>query len=99
MGGEETQGVSTHLDEAKLLLTGVVVAGGSLILLGRARAVLVAELVRGVNELPGVLGREERPTRPSAGERINRTGGVHATDYHSVIKGNEVLICATMDGP
>ena len=60
MGDKEKQGVSTHLDEGELLFTGVVVARGSLVLLGRARAVLVAELVRGVNQLPGVLGGERR---------------------------------------
>lgn len=47
----------TYLHEGELLLAGVVVARGSLVLLRRARAVLVAELVRGVNELPGVLQR------------------------------------------
>lgn len=61
VGDKETQGVRTHLDEGELLLTGVVVARGSLVLLGCARAVLVAELVRGVDQLPGVLGREQRP--------------------------------------
>ena len=61
VGDKETQGVRTHLNEGELLFTGVVVARGSLVLLGRAWAVLVAELVCGVNQLPGVLGREQRP--------------------------------------
>lgn len=57
LGAKRTQGVSPHLHEGELLLAGVVVARGPLVLLRRARAVLVTELVCGVNQLPGVLGR------------------------------------------
>lgn len=57
LGAERTQGAGPHLHEGELLLAGVVVARGPLVLLRRARAVLVTELVCGVNQLPGVLGR------------------------------------------
>lgn len=58
-GGWGEQGLGTHLHKGKLLLAGVVVARGSLVLFGCSRAVLIAELVCGVNQLPRVLGREE----------------------------------------
>ena len=61
--GRDACGVSTHLDKGKLLLAGVVVARGSLVLLRCAWAVLVAELVCGVNQLPRVLvGRGKTQT-------------------------------------
>lgn len=59
--GQGDTGVSTHLD-GELLFTGVVVARGSLRTPqpcpGQS---LLQNLSVGVNQLPGVLGREERP--------------------------------------
>lgn len=49
-----------HLHQGKLLLAGVVVARGTLILLGVVGAVLVGVLVGGMHKLPGVLERSER---------------------------------------
>jgi hypothetical protein len=95
VGDKETQGVSTHLDEGELLFTGVVVACGSLVLLGRAWAVLVAELVSGVNQLPGVLGREERPhvhqwvngsTKPGESTQQSSTQSRKEMKYLSVLQ-------------
>lgn len=67
------EGVSTHLDEGKLLFTSVVVARGSLILFCSTRAVLVAELVCGMDQLPRVLARGGKPKCPSADERQKLT--------------------------
>lgn len=58
VGGESR----AHLHKSKLLLTGVIITRGSLVLFRGARAVLVAELVCGVNQLPRVLGREATAT-------------------------------------
>lgn len=43
------------LHQGELFLTGVIVSRGSFVLLRCARAVLVAELIRGMDQLPRVL--------------------------------------------
>lgn len=43
------------LDQGELFLTGVIVSCGSFVLLRCARTVLVAELIRGMDQLPRVL--------------------------------------------
>lgn len=48
-------GDATDLHQRKLLLACVVVSGGSLILLGVVRALLVGVLVGWMNQFPGVL--------------------------------------------
>lgn len=49
---EEEKAYKPHLHQGKLLLTGVVVAGGPLILLSIVGAVLVGVLVRWVHKFP-----------------------------------------------
>ena len=49
---------SDHLDQGKLLVTGVIVAGGPLVLLGLCGALLVLVVVGGVQQLPGVELRD-----------------------------------------
>lgn len=52
---EEEKADKPYLHQGKLLLTGVVVAGGTLILLSIVRAVLVRVLVRWVHKFPRIL--------------------------------------------
>lgn len=59
--GSEPCAGGTYFHKGKLLLTGVVVPGGSLILLGCSWAVLVTELICGMNQLPRVLEDGKRP--------------------------------------
>lgn len=49
---KEKKADKPYLHQGKLLLTGVVVAGGTLILLSIVRAVLVRVLVRWVHKFP-----------------------------------------------
>ena len=49
---KEEKADKPYLHQGKLLLTGVVVAGGTLILLSIVRAVLVRVLVRWVHKFP-----------------------------------------------
>jgi hypothetical protein len=51
------------LHQGKLLLAGVVVSGGSLVLLGVVGTLLVGVLIRGMDQLPRVLHREGRQVR------------------------------------
>lgn len=55
MTEEKASGAWTHLHQGKLLLAGVVVSGGSLVLLGVVGTLLVGVLVGRVNQLPGIL--------------------------------------------
>lgn len=51
---------TAHLHQGKLLLTGVVVAGGTLVLLSVVRAVLVGVLVCRVHKFPRILWWSEK---------------------------------------
>jgi len=55
LAGSYSCAVGTYLYKGKLLFTGVVVPGGSLILFCCSWAILVTELICGMNQLPRVL--------------------------------------------
>lgn len=75
--GSDSCAGGTYFHKGKLLLTGVVVPGGSLILFGCSWAILVTEFICGMNQLPRVLEdgkrqcqhRNEQEDRP---ERLNK---------------------------
>lgn len=59
--GSDSCASGTYFHKGKLLLTGVVVPGGSLILFSCSWAILVTEFICGMNQLPGVLEDGKRP--------------------------------------
>lgn len=75
--GSDSCAGGTYFHKGKLLLTGVVVPGGSLILFSCSWAILVTEFICGMNQLPRVLedGKRqcqhcnEQEDRP---ERLNK---------------------------